>query len=125
MSKGLCYACNSKTYKKLGPSERHFMWDYIKLAPAGVCHVCQRGFCKQHFGYVHEFDPELSTFGQAVYCIECLDRLEDEVEKNYRARRKRAKSWENWLGPIGHMVACCIRSRKPVYFGSRSKKSNK
>jgi hypothetical protein len=97
------------------------MWNHIELAPAGVCHVCKRGFCKDHFGHIVHFDPEVSTFGQAVWCLECVDKEEDEIERKYQLCVSHAKEWENWWGPIGNLIAYCIRGMKPNYIGSRSK----
>ena len=121
MTRKRCYACKKPVCRKFGPSERYWAWNYINLAPAGICHSCKRGFCEDHFGYLTNFDPEVSTFGQAAWCLECVDREEDEIEREYQYRVFSAKQWENWWGPVGTLIAYCIRGKKPEYIGSRSK----
>jgi hypothetical protein len=118
-----CYACENPLYKENGPSERYWFFDYKLIAPAGVCCNCKRGFCYDHYGFYESFDPEVSTYGQASWCSQCLDEIESEYESEYASRIDRAKAWKNWYGPVGNFIAYCIQGSKPKYFGTRSHSS--
>jgi hypothetical protein len=118
-----CYTCSKPIDKSFGPSYREwvFLHQYRELAPAGVCCRCKKGFCKDHFGCRQEFDPEISTFGQGVWCISCIDKFDDTIEYEYNQKIKTAKEWENFIWPIGPLIAFCIRGNKPYYIGTRAK----
>lgn len=109
-----CFYCKNPIYTEAGPSERFFMGWYRELSPPGICYGCGKGFCEKHLGYIQDFDPEVSTFGQAFWCLKCVQKGNRKIAEEYRRRVRRAKKWENWMYPIGKMVAFCIRGIKPL-----------
>jgi hypothetical protein len=121
-----CYACSKPIDKSFGPSaERNLMRLYKELAPAGVCYMCKKGFCKDHFGYEEGFYPDDNTIGQTMWCLACVNMYDDEIEEDeYKKRVQCAREWQNFLWwpvglLVGLLVVICIRGSETLYFGTR------
>lgn len=99
------------------------------LAQPGYCVQCGKGFCKNHYGttlkltYPRLVSPYPLLYGEISLCLECTNSYDDILEEEYEQKEEYAKSYEEWMWPLGKVSAMFIRSRneKPEFRGSRSR----